>query len=320
MTQQTVVTQQDVVYKAMDSAASKFSSSELVFDEERIFATQQLLNNETLLGAAKADPTSLKLAMHNVAAVGLSLNPALSLAYLVPRRPKQNAPMKVVLDISYKGLIQIGVEAGSIVAARPESVCKNDGFVYRGPFEQPIHKFNPFESLESRGGVIGVMCIAKLPNGSDMVEPMSLADINKIRDTSSAYKKGFGPWIDWPERMQLKCVVKRASNWWPRSSPRMAKAMDILNNENGEGIVLPPNNQSKVVALPEPPPRDVLSYTLQNQVSKMVSQAVETHGYEACKELMQDRFNDPSELSFALSELNSARKVAESMKSQMAAG
>ena len=43
--------------------------------QEQIFATQLLMNNSYLLDVAKKNLSSLRLAMYNVAAVGLTLNP-----------------------------------------------------------------------------------------------------------------------------------------------------------------------------------------------------------------------------------------------------
>jgi len=98
-------------------------SSGLEFNQEQIFATQMLMHNSYLLGVAQENPTSLRMAMYNVAAVGLSLNPNQGLAYLVPRRLRSGEDPKVMLDISYRGLISIGVESGSIHWAKPELVA-----------------------------------------------------------------------------------------------------------------------------------------------------------------------------------------------------
>ncbi len=62
-------------HQAIESAKDKFSGSGLDFFQEQIFATQLLMNNSYLLDVAKKNPSSLRLAMYNVAAVGLTLNP-----------------------------------------------------------------------------------------------------------------------------------------------------------------------------------------------------------------------------------------------------
>jgi len=296
-------------HKIIASSEEKFTSSGLEFTQEQIFATQMLMHNSYLMDVAIKNPTSLRLAMYNVAAVGLSLNPNQGLAYLVPRRLKSSEDPKVMLDISYRGLISIGVESGAIHWAKPELVYSNDKkFVYKGAAQIPEHDFDPFDT--DRGNVRGGYCIAELSTGGVLVEAMSKADMDKIRNKSEAYKKGFGPWKDWEDQMQLKSIVKRASKWWPISTPRMATALKILNEDNGEGLAVLANDKAVITQLPSPPDRDDVPVIVQNNIQKMLDRAVTQNAYEACRELMQSRIKDSSHLSFAISELEKAKLLA----------
>ena len=298
-------------HKIIASSEDKFMSSGLEFNQEQIFATQMLMHNSYLLDVAMKNPTSLQLAMYNVAAVGLSLNPNQGLAYLVPRRLRSDEDQKIMLDISYRGLISIGVETGAILCAKAELVCENDlDFVYKGAFEKPKHNFDPFLAPSERGNVRGGYCIAELPTGGVLVEAMSKTDMDKIRNKSEAYKKGFGPWKDWEDQMQLKSIVKRAYKWWPISTPRMAKALQILNEDNGEGLAVLANDKAVITQLPSPPNRDEVPVLVQNNIQKMLNRAVSQNAYEACKELMESRIKNPSHLSFAISELEKAKVLA----------
>lgn len=296
-------------HQAIESSKDKFSGSGLDFFQEQIFATQLLMNNSYLLDVAKKNPSSLRLAMYNVAAVGLTLNPNQGLAYLVPRRLRKNEDPKVMLDISYRGLITIGVETGAIRWAKAELVYEKDQFTYKGPAEKPEHFCDPFST--ERGAVRGGYCIAELPSGGVLVEPMSKADMDKIRGASEAFKKGLGPWVDWEDQMQLKSVVKRGSKWWPKSTPRMARALQILNEENGEGLAVLSKDMATVGMLPPPPSRDEVPLTVQNTVKQLVDRAVKQNAFEACRELMESRIKNPAELSFAYSELDKAKAESE---------
>lgn len=292
-------------HRALDSTQETFSGSGLDFTQEKIFATQLLMNNDYLLSVAKKDPSSLRLAMFNVAAVGLTLNPNQGVAYLVPRRLRKDDEAKVMLDISYRGLISIGVETGAIRWAKAELVYTNDVFAYKGPAEKPHHECDPFSA--DRGDLRGGYCIAELPTGGVLVDHMSKKDMDKIRDSSEAYKKGVGPWVYWEDQMQLKSIVKRASKWWPKTTPRMTAALQILNEENGEGLAVLSKDMASVGILPSPPSRDNVSLAIQNSVKKLIDSAKSQNAFEACKELMESRISDPSELSFALNELKLAK-------------
>ncbi len=284
---------------AIEDSREKFLTfDDLDFEQEQIFATQALMSNDYLLKLAKSNPTSLKLAMYNVAALGLSLNPNMGLAYLIPRKGC------ITVDISYRGLIAIGVEAGAIKWSKAELVYANDNFTYRGPADKPTHECNPFD--ENRGDVIGGYCVAELVTGGYLIEAMSKKDMDHIKRSSEAFQKGHGPWLEWESQMQLKSVVKRAYKWWPKSTPRMAQALKVLNEENGEGLAVLVKKDI-VDCLPPAPDRQDVSEDLVVLVDRFVNRAIAANAWEACRELIHSRIKNPLDLSYALSELDKAK-------------
>lgn len=206
------------------------SDNSLSFQREVGFAMQALGNNDFLAKIAINNKQSLLNAVTNVSAIGISLNPAEKQAYLVPRDGA------VCLDISYMGLIDLATKSGSIMWAKAELVHSNDRFELDGVDKQPRHIRDPFSS--ERGEVVGAYCVAKLPNGDYLTEAMSRAELDAIKQRSSSYsssKGPRGPWVTDEGEMQRKTVVKRASKYWPKSE-RLAKAIDMLNTEGGEGL------------------------------------------------------------------------------------
>ncbi|MCK5127668.1 MAG: recombinase RecT [candidate division Zixibacteria bacterium] len=191
----------------------------VTYQKEAMFALQTLQGSEYL---QKSDKQSIQNAVINVASIGLSLNPALSFAYLVPRDGK------CCLDISYKGMVKIATDTGSILWAKAELVRESDNFQYNGFGELPDHKYNPF--AKGRGEVIGAYCVAKLHDGTYMVEVMDRAELDKVRNTSKAKN---GPWKTWEEEMMKKTIIKRAYKSWPKTSRRMAEAVHIVNEHEG---------------------------------------------------------------------------------------
>lgn len=198
----------------------------VTFAQECLFARQQLLKNDFTLKTAAKNPNSLQAAVLNVAAIGISLNPASSHAYLVPRDGA------ICLDVSFKGLVKLATDCGAIKYAKAELVYDNDSFEWCGPTTPPIHRADPFGD---RGQLKGGYCLAKMPDGEYMVEVMSAAEINKVRDTSKAFKAGKGPWVDWYGEMAKKTIIKRAYKSWPQTEGRgrLDKAVEVLNEHEG---------------------------------------------------------------------------------------
>lgn len=190
------------------------------YAKEASFALQILNDNSFLADVAMKNQDSLKMAVLNVAAVGLSLSPVEKLAYLVPRKGK------VCLDISYVGYIKLATDGGSIKWATAEIVMSKDEFVFQGANREPIHKFNPFGD---RGEIVGGYCLAKTHDGEFILSHMTGGEILSIRDRSEAYIAKKGPWMTDENEMIKKTLIRRGQKLWPKSNTRdrLAKAIDV---------------------------------------------------------------------------------------------
>lgn len=201
------------------------------WQRESMFALQALEKSDYLTETANKNPASLRNAIINVAACGITLNPAAQYAALVPRDGA------VCLDIMYRGLIKIATDAGSIRWAQAELVYSTDRFVYKGKIERPSHEANVFS--KDRGDLIGVYSLAKTSDGDILVEVMSVDEVNEIRDRSSYFKKKkAGPWATDYGEMAKKTVIKRARKTWPESrsqmqAERLQTATELANLADG---------------------------------------------------------------------------------------
>lgn len=188
--------------------------------KESQFAIQYFQKNDFLAKTALGNPTSAQNAIINVAAIGITLNPASKLAYLVPRDGM------VCLDISYMGLLHLAQSTGSIKWGQCKLVYSNDTYESNGLDTAPTHKYNAFGD---RGDVVGGYCTVKTPDGDYLTEEMSLAEIKATEATSKAKN---GPWKNFWEEMARKTIVKRASKYWPRAE-RLDNAIHVINEDEG---------------------------------------------------------------------------------------
>ncbi|MCU9528782.1 recombinase RecT [Pseudomonas mosselii] len=220
------------IYGTRDSFASVLTDRSLNFEREAEFAIQTITANDYSMKLAVQNRQSVVNAVTNIAAIGISLNPAKKQAYLVPRDGK------ICLDISYIGLMDLAMNTGAIRWAQSELVYTSDNFALNGFDKPPTHSYNPFS--KDRGEVIGVYVVVKTSNGDYLTETMSVDEVNAIRDRSSAWKAWISkqkscPWVtDWGE-MAKKTCVKRAYKYWPKTE-RLEEAIHYLNTEGNEGL------------------------------------------------------------------------------------
>ncbi|NII73949.1 recombination protein RecT [Dyella sp. SG562] len=232
---------QTAIQKSKDRFTKIAATHVVNYDKESIFAMQMLMKTDYAMQTANNNPYSVQLAMINVASTGLTLNPANGYAYLVPRDGQ------IVLDISYKGLIKIATDSGSILWARADIVYQDDSFAYNGPAAMPEHRADAFKA--DRGPIVGAYCVAKTKDGDILCETMPIAELEKIRQKSSAYaKKKAGPWVEWFEQMAKKAVIKRASKTWPYTDDRLAQAIEVANTSEG-GYELMSDEEKEAQAL-----------------------------------------------------------------------
>ena len=203
--------------------------SSISIDAENNYAVQLLYKSDQAIKTAQSNPVSVQNAILNLSSIGISLNPALKHAYLVPRDGA------ICLDISYMGLMHLAQEIGSIEWGQAKIVYSNDTYESQGLNQQPTHKFNAFGD---RGEKVGVYCTVKLPSGDFLTEEMSAEEIAEVRKTSKSQHSSYSPWNTFEKEMWRKSVVKRASKYWPKSSTgstgnRLDTAIHVINEHEG---------------------------------------------------------------------------------------
>lgn len=216
------------IYNAKDGFAAVQTDRSINFEKEAGFALQILGGNEYMMNVALKNRQSIVDAVTNIAAIGISLNPAKKQAYLIPRDGK------VCLDISYMGLLDLAISSGSLKWGQAALVHEGDAFTLNGFDKPPSHTFNPF--AKDRGEVVGAYVVVKTADGDFLTTTMSIDEINAIRDRSESWKRGKkGPWATDPGEMAKKTVIKRASKLWPKT-PRLDQAIHYLNTDGDEGL------------------------------------------------------------------------------------
>lgn len=221
-----------IVKAAMPNFLSIANQNKLVkWEEESQFAIQYLEKNKYL---AKCAPYTIQNAIVNVAAVGLTLNPADQYAYLVPEYNTQTKQNECNLRISFKGLIKNATDTGSIIWVKAETVKENDQFQYSGPTTAPEHTMDPFSD---RGECVGVYCIAKTAEGDILVDIMKWDEVMKIKGCA----KTDMVWNQWPEEMAKKAIIKRAAKQWPKTkkTSELNKTIEVMNETEGSEYINP---------------------------------------------------------------------------------
>lgn len=193
----------------------------------------QMFNKNDYLN--KSTTASKQQAVLNVAQIGLTLNPVLKLAYLVPR--SSNGKVECFLEPSYQGLVKLVTDTGSAKSVSSQVVFAGDVFEVSLGTETRITHIPKFETET----FTHVYAVATLSDGSKMIEVMTASQINDIRDCSESYKsfkKGSVKSCIWESHyteMARKTVVKRLVKSLPKTEmwDKLGAAIDIDNSDYG---------------------------------------------------------------------------------------
>lgn len=215
--------------------------AERIFKKEASFAIQIAQNNPSL---RECSPESVMKSIINLAQVGLTLNPVLKRAYLVPRYNRTTKGKDCCLEPGYQGLMYLLNDAGIVHSMNVQIVWQGDEIEIDKATERQITKHVPYiVTGKDQGKVRAVYSQATLKDGSLHTEIMSVKDIEEIRERSESYKafkakKLDGKFVIWetdfPE-MCRKTIIKRHEKYLPKSdgSERLAKAIEFDNYANG---------------------------------------------------------------------------------------
>lgn len=204
---------------------------EVTFRKECSFAMQHLSKNSYL---AIATQKSILESVLNIAQIGLTLNPAMKLAYLVPRRV--NNEVVCCLEPSYQGICKLVTDTGSVKNIYSQLVYENDIFEQiLGTENTIVHK----PKLGNRGAIVGIYAVAILADNRKQVEVMDKPSIDEIRDYSESYKSFKAGkaksciWEDNYEEMARKTVIKRLCKYLPKTNnwERISTAIELDNQD-----------------------------------------------------------------------------------------
>ncbi len=129
---------------------------------------------------------------------------------------------------AYKGLIKRATSTDSVknVTARP--IYQHDTFNFQYGLEENLVHVPAFGP--EKGELIGAYAIFTLPDGSKHFHVMARSEIEKIRNSSAAWKAApnSGPWKEWEEPMFLKTVIKQGF----RTIPVKDRLRELIRDDN----------------------------------------------------------------------------------------
>lgn len=192
-----------------------------------VYYLQKAINNNDML--QQADMATVVEVLMNARQFNLSLNPALKMAYVIPRRVK--GTVVALLEPSYMGLSKMMMDLGIVKRWGAECVYEGDEYDVDLSSDRKVTNHKPHYLLnKERGNLVLVYSTAILHDGSIDQIVVPAQEVYAIRDRSESWKRGqSGPWgTDFGE-MAKKTAFRRHFKTLPKSAGiAMTQAMEPL--------------------------------------------------------------------------------------------
>ncbi len=223
---------------------------ETIFRKEVSFAVQLINNNGYL---AECDPSSFLQVIVNVAQTGLSLNPTLGHAYIVPRWDAKAQLLKACLDPGYRGYIHLMIGGGYVLSIDVQLIHENDEVMIDLASDKKIVRHIP-GPFNGRGKVVGVYSNARLKTGGYHCELMDRDQVEAVRETSQSYQKAKDKsktiWAQHEGEMFRKTVLRRQWKYLYKGSDdtvtRSVNAIELDDSLHGK--VFPATEEQRYFA------------------------------------------------------------------------
>ncbi|MES2285801.1 MAG: RecT family recombinase [Bacteroidota bacterium] len=219
--------------QALIKAESKFMAISGKEEQTKIelgFASMIIQNNDAL---KKCDIDSIVNAVINVARTGITLNPVLKLAHLVPRAGK------CVLDFDYKGLVKVLKDNKCLKDIQAIIVYEDEDFKESNSqiiAHSHTKVYAHTEDAHKKRIVKGVYCqVLLMDNTVIYTQFMPYWEILKTEKVSMAAGTSYSPWKTWREEMIKKTKIKRDFKTLISGSPpdSLVNVLEIEEKNNG---------------------------------------------------------------------------------------
>ena len=169
----------------------------------------------------KCEWTSVLGSLMTAAQLGLRPN-VLGQCWVLPRWSGKNRQYEATYQTGYQGLLELAYRSGHVKSVTAKTVYVTDEFHLKHFEDRDEMEHVPnFEGL--RGDIRLFYARALLKDGGyALTNPMSLAEMERFRDTFASTKnkegKVFGPWIDHFEEMSHKTTLIQLIKLLPKST------------------------------------------------------------------------------------------------------
>ena len=191
---------------------------------------------------SECDPSTIMFSCLKATALGLAIDPALGLAWVLPYRDNKNNTTVATFQLGAKAYTQLALRTAQYKKINVRDV--REGEIVGEDFVSGEMQFKKLVKDREKAPIVGYVAMFELINGFSKQLYMSNEEIDAhAKRFSQTYRKGFGLWADKDMRPKMaeKTVLKLLLSKWGVLSVEMEQAI------KSDSAVLGENNSVRYV-------------------------------------------------------------------------
>lgn len=175
---------------------------------------------------SECDPSTIMFSCLKATALSLPLDPALSMAWVLPYRDNKNNSTVATFQLGAKAYIQLALRTAQYRKINVRDV--REGEIVGEDFVSGDIQFKKLDKDRDSAPIIGFVAMFELINGFSKQLYMSVDELNKHgKRYSQTYRKGYGLWADETMKyaMMEKTILKRLLSKYGVLSVEMQQAI-----------------------------------------------------------------------------------------------
>lgn len=165
------------------------------------------------------------------ASLGLSVDPAIGQAYLIPFQDNRRGCKVAQFVVGYKGMVNLFYRSGQAAGIQAEPVYEKDHFIYELGLNPKLEHI-PSEE-EERGPIRYCYAIASLANGGKVWKVLNRGQVMKAKKYSKGSDSSYSPWQTNEGEMWAKTAIRALSDLLPLS-PELQTAVATIDSHERE--------------------------------------------------------------------------------------
>lgn len=189
--------------------------SNVLGEKKQTFVSNMVALVASNKALSECEPSTIMFSCLKATALGLPLDPALSMAWVIPFKDNKSGTTVATFQVGARAWLQLALRTGQYQKINVRDV--REGEIVGEDFVSGDIIFKKLDKDRAQAPLVGYVAMFRLTNGFEKQLYMSVEEIEAhAKRYSQTYRKGYGLWAekDMKPAMYEKTILKRLLSKW----------------------------------------------------------------------------------------------------------